>query len=98
MVGRLTGHFVIGSLAEWKDSSQKRVGLRLSAEQWSSHPRPCQEGEIDNVETSTRKPDNSTADNSDVPSRTMDVKERPRREAARIVDREERALLENQWP
>ena len=95
VVGRLSGHIVIGSLAEWKDSSQARVGL--SAEQWSSQRRPCQEGEIDSVETSIAKPDNSATDNSDVPVRTMGVKELPRREAARRVDREERALLENQW-
>lgn len=89
VVGRLTGHIVLKkSVAKWKDSSPAMVGL--SAEHWSSQLYPCQEGEIDNVETSTAKPDNSTADNSDVPASTMGVKERPRREAARRLDREER--------
>ena len=39
---------------------------------------------------------NSTADNSDVPARTVDVEERPRREAARRVDSQRRSLIENQ--
>jgi len=51
--------------------------------------------EIDNVEMSTAKTENSIADNSDMSARAMDVEERPRREAARRVDRERRALIEN---
>ena len=39
---------------------------------------------------------NSTADNSDVPARTVDVEERPGREAARRADSQRRSLIENQ--
>ena len=58
-------------------------------------PHPCHEVEIDNVETSTAKTENSTADNSDMSTRAMDVEERSTREVARRVDRERRALIEN---
>ena len=39
---------------------------------------------------------NLTADNSDVPARTVDVEDRPRREAARRADSQRRSLIENQ--
>ena len=68
-------------------------------EQCSSQPDSCKErGEIENsVEMSSAKPEYLIADNPDVPARTMNLKERPRRQVARRVFRNERTLNENQW-
>ena len=50
------------------------------------------------LKTSTAKADKSTADNSDMPARTMDVEERPIREASRRVDQEIGVLIALRTP
>ena len=54
--------------------------------------RPLQR--LYSLELGSHPQGNSTADNSNVPVRT--VEERPRREAARRAESERRALIENQ--